>query len=374
MGKFRIGIIGLGMGKNHVAWITQGSKEVEVAGVADLKPERLEAVKSLGVRGYADYKELVEKEKPEGMLVATPHDSHPPICMDLLKRGLPVLSEKPIAIRPADADRVVEAVKKAKLPFGVMYQFRFSPVWMRVKEILESRELGAPLSYHWVNTSWFRTAAYFASDAWRGTWKGEGGGILLNQSPHDIDLLQWLFGKPERVSAAVRNRLPTTQIDNEAHALLTYPSGMTGYFFTTHTAVPPISRTEIFCESGSIVVDNALRLTIVRAAQNVDEFARTSPKRMAGPDCAPPETRELPLGEGQSLHVLLTEEFARAVREKREPKVTAESARDSLEIGCAILMAGTLGTTVKLPVDRKAFDELHRGLCEGKKRIPGQSR
>ena len=196
-GQVKLALIGVGnIGHLHLANIQQSDK-VTLAAVCDIRPERARtASDTYGCPWYTDSRSLLADRVCDAVVIATPHYAHTPIGIAALEAGYHVLVEKPISVHKADCERLIGAHKDKNLVFAAMFQLRTDPHYKKIKQLVDEGELGRYLRVSWIITEWFRTEAYYASGDWRATWAGEGGGVLLNQCPHNLDLLQWICGMP----------------------------------------------------------------------------------------------------------------------------------------------------------------------------------
>ena len=242
--KVRLGLIGLGnMGSLHCR-LLQNIPELELVAGCDIDEHRLNRVTArYGCEGFVDARELLKARICDAVLVATPHYSHTTIGIQALKRGYHLMVEKPISVHKADAARLINAHQRSDRVFAAMFNQRTNPAYLKIKEMIISGELGEVRRVHWTITDWFRSQAYYDSGGWRATWSGEGGGVLLNQCPHQLDLLQWLFGVPETVQAFCRfGKHHQIEVEDEVTAFLEYSNGSTGVFTTTTSETPGINR------------------------------------------------------------------------------------------------------------------------------------
>jgi predicted dehydrogenase len=256
--KVRLGLVGLGnMGSLHCR-LLQNTPELELVAGCDIDEHRLHRVtERYGCEGFSDARELLKARICDAVLVATPHYSHTTIGIEALKRGYHLMVEKPISVHKADAARLINAHQRDDRVFAAMFNQRTNPAYVKIKEMISSGELGAIRRVHWTITDWFRSQAYYDSGGWRATWSGEGGGVLLNQCPHQLDLLQWLFGMPETVQAFCRfGAHHQIEVEDEVTAFLEYSSGATGVFTTTTGETPGINRLEIAAENGLLIYDS----------------------------------------------------------------------------------------------------------------------
>src|SRR4051794_33566996 len=243
----RFGIIGLGnMGTVHAGYIDSLAGAALTA-VADSDPARVQVVtgKHPSAKGFTDPREMLRSGLIDAVLIATPHYQHLEFGQAAFEAGLHVLCEKPIAVTVGDARRFNEvAAAHPQQTFGVMFQARTIPLYAKMRELIQAGELGDIFRVTWLVTNWFRSHAYYASGGWRATWAGEGGGVLLNQCPHNLDLLQWITGlMPTRVTAiaSIAKEHPI-EVEDEVAAILEYPTGAVGHFITTTGEYPGTDR------------------------------------------------------------------------------------------------------------------------------------
>lgn len=207
--KVRLGIVGIGnMGSAHAMTVFEGKIEgMELAAVCDINPARLAWAEEKfqdQVKRYEDYQQMLESGDIDAVVIATPHKLHPVVAEAGFAAGLHVLTEKPAGIDTASVKRMNEAAKKSGKIFGIMYNQRTNPLFQELRKSVQSGKLGELKRMVWIINNWYRTQAYYDSGAWRGTWMGEGGGVLLNQCPHNLDIWQWIMGVPKRVRAVCR--------------------------------------------------------------------------------------------------------------------------------------------------------------------------
>ena len=348
----RFGIIGMGgMGNGHARNMPQ-IPEAELTAVCDIAPEALDAATAAyNVPGFTNHIELLESGLVDAVLIATPHYFHPPIAVDAMERGIHVISEKPMAVTVAAADSMIETARKTGVVFAVMFQQRTLPVFQAAKQLIDEGRLG-PLYRTLLVDTHFRSQAYYNSASWRATWKGEGGGVLLNQSPHGLDLFTWLGGIPARVTAQVRTRQHDIEVEDEATALLDYENGATGYVLASVNEYPTGQHIELCGELGKLVIENGtLRFWQVRPG--VRAYSDTAEAMWGHPDA---EEVPLELPERETGHAAIVRNVARAIL-YQEPLISpGEEAIRSLELANAILLSGHQGQPISIPVDRTVYD------------------
>lgn len=358
MEPLRIGLVGLGvMGQGHLEREHGKVPEVEFVGVADVRPEAVErASREHGIPGYPSAEALVDSGKCEAVLIATPHPFHRPIAERAASRGLHVLTEKPIAVTVSEADRMVEACRKAGVLLGVMFQTRTLPIYRKARTLLDAGEIGEVYRATMIASHWYRTQTYYDSGDWRGTWKGEGGGVVMNQSPHSLDLFVWLGGLPREITASVATRWHKIEVEDTVSALLTYDggptgAGKTGYFYTTTSEWPGQNRFEITGTKGKLVIEDD-RIRLYRLDRTLPEEIFSGPMwgKVAG------AWEDVPYEAAPNGHAEVVRQFARAVRLGEAPIATGEDGRRALELANGMLLSGYRGKPVAVPVDRAEYD------------------
>ena len=363
--QVRIAIIGLGnMGSTHVRHAVELAN-VDLAAVCDIEKELAdEFAKRHNVPAYYHYSDVLKDPSVDAVLIATPHYDHTPIAVDAFAAGTHVLTEKPIAVHVNDAKRMIEAYRAAKekkddIVFGIMYNQRTHGDWRKVKDLIDSGELGALVRATWIITTWFRTQTYYDSGGWRATWSGEGGGVLLNQCPHNLDLYQWFVGRPARVAGfASIGKYHDIEVEDEVTGYFEYENGMVGHFITTTGESPGTNRLEIVGEKGKLVVEGG-KLIFSRNRESMLDVLAHSPKaftRVESWDV------DVPLAPQGGAHKEILENFADAVLTGSELIAPGIEGINGLEIGNAIMQSSFEGKPVDLPLDGDAYEERLKAL------------
>lgn len=354
MDVVKFGIVGVGgMGSGH-ARMMQSIDEVELVAVCDEKKDVVENVAAqYDVPAFTDHKELIASGLVDAVLVATPHYFHPTVAVDAMKAGLPVLTEKPIAVTVKAADEMIQAAKETGQQFGVMFQMRTDKQYRIARKAIETGVIGDIYRTSMV-MGWYRSQAYYNSATWRATWTGEGGGVLLNQAPHNLDTFTWLTGVPKFVTAQVRTQNHNIEVEDEAFALLEYENGAHGYFYASVNEAPGASRTEICGDKGKILIDGG-GVKIWQLETPILEYTRETDQMWGSPKA---EQIDIEVEEMPSGHSTITRNFARSILFGDELIVPGAEGINGLELSNAIILSGKRGKTVETPLDRDEYEAL----------------
>lgn len=357
----RIGVLGVGnMGRGHALRFAEGRiSHAALAAVCDADPKRLEDY-GPDVATFTDPAALLRSGRVDAVVIATPHPSHADLTVAALKAGLHVLVEKPIAVHKAEAQRMIRAhARRKRQVFAAMFNQRTDPAYQRMRDLVAGGELGAVQRVNWIITDWFRTHAYYQSGAWRATWRGEGGGVLMNQCPHNLDLMVWIAGMPSRVRGFCRlGRYHPIEVEDDVTAYLEYPGGASGVFVTTTGEAPGTNRLEIAGTRGRLVFENNL-LSIARNAQPSDAFSRTSTERFSTPAVT---REEIALPDRGPQHLGILQNFVASIRGEAQLLAPAAEGLHSLELANAILLSSLTNRTVDLPLDAAAYERRLKSL------------
>jgi predicted dehydrogenase len=357
----RFGIVGLGsMGAIHARSILNGAiPRARLTAVCD--PE-VDLGAFAPAKVFASSEDLIRSGEVDAVIVATPHYSHTTIGIDVLKNGLHLLVEKPISVHKADAERLIAAHKDKRQVFAAMFNQRTDPHYLRLRELIQQGELGEIRRVNWIITTWFRSQAYYNSGGWRATWAGEGGGVLLNQCPHNLDLLQWLFGMPKRVRAfCTLGRYHDIEVEDDVTAYLEYANGATGVFVTSTGEAPGTNRLEVTCERGRVVIENG-HIQWDRSTTPVSEYCKKTPERWAPPAMWKVEIPASGYGE---QHNGILKNFVEAVLDKKPLIAPASEGIHSVELANAMLYSSFTGKTVDMPLGAKAYEAHLKKLIAG---------
>lgn len=358
----RVGIVGLGgMGQGHCKRIIEKVPEMKLAAVCDAHAPTSEKVGvEMKVPHFTAYKDLIAAKCCDAVIVATPHPLHPEISIACMEAGLHVLTEKPVSERIGTAETMVRTAERKNVKLGVIFQQRFAGPHMKALELMKSGVIG---QVHRVTALIpdFRTQAYYSAGGWRATWAGEGGGVLLNQSPHMVDLLVQLVGLPKTVRGRTQTFMHDIEVEDLSDALLTYPGGGIGYIYCS--TIEPQSGTgvqfTIAGENGKLVLaDGAVRL--FKYPKGVSVFTRETTEMWArfGAEEVPLEYKK-----DWPAHEAAMQNFARHILFGEEFLCSARSGLGQLELANSILLSAWLGKELELPIDRDLYEKLINERC-----------
>ncbi|MBQ8654062.1 MAG: Gfo/Idh/MocA family oxidoreductase [Clostridia bacterium] len=356
----KLGIIGAGnMGSAHIKSILAGdSPEITVTAVADRRESRRVWVKETLPEAavFTEGSELIRSGACEAVLIATPHYQHPTLAAEAFENGLHVMCEKPAGVYTLQVrDMIAAADKRPDLSFGMMFNQRTNCVYRKVKEMMENGELGEMKRMSWIVTDWYRTQYYYDSGAWRATWAGEGGGVLLNQCPHQLDLLQWLCGLPVKVHAfAHEGKWHDIEVEDDVTAYLEFANGATGVFITTTGDAPGTNRLEITGTRGRVICEGD-QVIFDKLGTDEREWCVTCQEGFT----IPKVERVAVETDGLNIqHPAVLNAFAAKIAGKGELVADGREGINGLMLSNAIHLSSWLGETVTLPIDEKKFYDM----------------
>ncbi|MFB5662538.1 Gfo/Idh/MocA family protein [Alteribacillus sp. HJP-4] len=353
MKKVRIGVIGIGnMGTAHaLSLYHQEIPGAEIAAVADVREERLAwAENNLnGVQLFNNEDDFFQSDGIDAIIIAVPHGAHPRLAAKAFERGLHVLCEKPAGIHTKQVKEMNQKAIESNCVFSMMFNQRTSPLYQKVRDLVRSGELGEVKRINWIITNWYRSQSYYDSGGWRATWEGEGGGVLINQSPHQLDLWQWITGMmPSRIRAFCyfgKNR--DIEVEDEVTAFAEYENGATGVFITSTGEAPGTNRLEITGERGKIVVEDS-RLTFWRLRVPEPEFNKQFTGGFGEPECW---KCEVPVTGKETGHHGILKNFSSAVLHGEPLLAPGEEGLNSLTLSNAMQLSAWTDNWVELPFD-----------------------
>ena len=360
-----VGVIGIGnMGSAHVSAVGGGRIDgLRLAAVCDIDEERLKLCmeKNPGVKGYVDWHELVRDPELDAVIIAVPHPLHATIAMEALQSGKHVLTEKPVDISVTKARQLNEVAKNSDRIFAIMFNQRTNPLFAKVREIVQSGQLGQLQRSVWIITNWYRTQNYYNSGTWRATWSGEGGGVLLNQAPHNLDLWQWICGMPKEITAFCDiAKYHDIEVEDDVTIFARYDNGATGVFITTTGEFPGTNRLEISGTQGKIVIEEG-KLKLWKLDKDSQEVSRNAGSSYSFGQRVHvfPETQP---GGG---HLGILQNFSNGMRYGEKLLSPGTDGIYELSLSNAAYLSSAKGNVpVALPVNGDEFDALLEKLIE----------
>ncbi|HUF62294.1 MAG TPA: Gfo/Idh/MocA family oxidoreductase [Verrucomicrobiales bacterium] len=352
MTEVRMGIVGLGnMGRAHKNSISQGKiLGLRLAAVCDVESMLVDIPE--GVTPFTNSSEMIRSGLVDAVHVCTPHFFHASIGVEVLEAGLHLMVEKPLAAHKTDCERLIGAWTNRAQVFAAMFNQRTDPLYRKLKDLISSGELGEVRRAQWTVTDWFRTEEYYASGGWRATWKGEGGGVLLNQCPHNLDLFQWMFGMPRLVRGFCQfGRYHQIEVEDDVTAYFQYENGTTALFVTSTGEAPGVNRLEVAAENGLITVEDG-KLRFRRNRMPMSRFRDESAASFAKPEVW---EVEVPVDGEAGQHNAILQNFTNAILTGETLISPGEEGIHSVELANAILYSAWTDGTVELPLNGLAY-------------------
>jgi predicted dehydrogenase len=344
------------MGQGHCKRVVEKVPEMKLAAVCDAHAPTAEKVGAeLKVPHFTAYRDMIAANCCDAVIVATPHPLHPEISIACMEAGLHVLTEKPVSERIGTAEEMVKTAERKGVTLGVIFQQRFAGPHRKAIELMKSGVLG-PVHRVTALIPDYRTQAYYNAGGWRATWAGEGGGVLLNQCPHNLDLWQWMFGMPERVRGFCKlGRKHTIEVEDEVTAYMEYKGGCTGVFITSTGEAPGTNRLEVAGENGKLVYENG-QIKFTRNEVSANTFLKTSKEAFS---CPATWNIEIPTSGGYGgQHAEILQNFIDAIVSGKPLIAPAVEGIHSVELGNAMIYSSETGKTVELPLDGKAYERM----------------
>ena len=355
MKQVRLGIVGLGnIGKFHTGYLLEGKiSRCELAAVSDAYAPSMEPFKAKGIATFDKGEDLIRSGKVDAIVVATPHFLHTTLGIESLKAGLHTMIEKPISAHKADAERLCAVAREhPQQIFAGMFQMRVEPRYLKIRELID-QEIGQLVRVNWIITDWFRTEAYYASGGWRATWKGEGGGVLLNQCLHQLDMLQWLCGMPAKVRGFCQlGQFHDIEVEDTVTCYLEWGNGATGVFVSSTGEAPGTNRLELIGTRGKVVLENN-KLTFNRNDADMIKFSKTAKSGFSKPEVW---NVEIPFDNASNAHATLMQNFVDAILDGTPLIAPGYEGMGSVELANVLLYSSLLGQTVDLPMDGLAWE------------------
>lgn len=359
MEKVRYGIVGVGnQGWYYASLFVDGDiPDAELTALCDNNPQKLSAARETygdNIAYFPDFHQMLDSGLCDVVLVEVPHYQHPEMVMECLRRGIHVISDKPAGVYTKQVRLMNEAADKSSALFGMMFNQRADCNYRKMREIIQNGGIGQLQRVTWIITDWFRPMRYYESGSWRATWSGEGGGVLINQCPHQLDLVSWVVGEqPAQVNAFCKyGRWHDIEVEDEVTAYFAYNSGATGVFITTTGETPGTNRFEVSGTGGKLICENG-KLLYYKNSMDALEFSRTTEEPFGRPDCEilEPET------DGESLqHIMVLRNFTQTLLGREQLFVPGQEGINGVELMNAIELSGWQGgQRVSLPVDEEVY-------------------
>jgi len=354
------------MGRHHAEYLLAGKVgRCELAALCSTSPHKLAHYQEKGLKIFGDGEELIRSGVADAVLIATPHYQHTSLGIAAFKQGLHVMVEKPISAHKSDAERLIAIHKEhSKQVFAAMFQLRVEPRYLKIQKLIQSSELGNIVRINWIITDWYRTEAYYASGGWRATWRGEGGGVLINQCLHQLDMLQWLCGMPARVRGFCQiGRYHNVEVEDNITTYLEWASGATGVFVSSTGEAPGTNRFEICGTRGKLVLENN-QLKFTRNDADMIEFSKTAKTGFSKPDVW---NVEVPFETAANPHSTLMQNFVEAILDGTPLIAPGAEGMNSIELANALLFSSLQNETIALPMDSAAWKKkLDQLIAESK--------
>ncbi|MBE5817110.1 MAG: Gfo/Idh/MocA family oxidoreductase [Clostridiales bacterium] len=373
MKKVKLGIIGIGnMGSGHAGNIKGGKcPDFDIVAIADINEERLNWAKEQkyneGITYFNDAIEMLDSGLIDACLITVPHYDHPRFAIECMKRSIHVMLEKPAGVYTKQVlEMNTEAKKHPEVIFGMMFNQRTNCVYRKLKELVDSGEYGEIRRTNWIITNWYRPQAYYNSGGWRATWAGEGGGVLLNQCPHQLDLWQWICGMPKKVRAHLHyGKWHDIEVEDDVTAYVEYENGATGVFITSTGDACGTNRLEIQMDRAKFVVEND-----VLSMDEYDISEKVFTKENQKPFGSPAITHKMPETDGENQqHIGILNAWADAILRGGNLVAHGEEGINGLILSNAMHLSSFLDKEIELPFDDELYyNELMKRVASSRKK------
>lgn len=357
MSQVRIGVIGIGnIGSVHARNIFEHKvKDLVLAAVCDIQIDRIAWAKktfSDEVFVCANYHELLLGNRLDAVLICVPHPLHPEIAIKAFQAGLHVLTEKPAGIEARSVRLMMEAAALSGKTFAIMYNQRTNPLYQQLREDIRNKKLGKVKRFIWIINNWYRTQAYYDSADWRATWNGEGGGVLMNQCPHNLDLWQWMMGMPKRIRAFCRyGQYHEIEVEDDVTIYAEYDTGATGIFITSTGEYPGTNRIEVSGTKGKAVLENGV-LQYYLLDQDERQICFHSSEAMPKMNIQNEQCRQQ---EDESGHLGILQNFTNAILYQEPLLAPGEEGIHAVSIINAAYLSGWSNRSMNLPIDEEEY-------------------
>ena len=374
MEKIKLGIIGIGnMGSGHANNIKNGKcPEIELVAIADINPERLDWAKQQNYAENITYFNTAEEMLDSGIinscLVAVPHYDHTKYAIECMKRGIHVMVEKPAGVYTKQVREMnAEAEKHPEVVFGMMFNQRTNCVYRKLRELVQSGDYGEIRRTNWIITDWYRPQCYYDSGDWRATWSGEGGGVLLNQCPHQLDLWQWICGMPIKVESHLHfGKWHDIEVEDDVTTYVEYANGATGVFITTTGDAHGTNRFEIQMDKAKFVIEN-YKLVMTEYETTEQEFSKTNTQPFATVNS---KTFEVETDGENPQHIGVLNAWADAILHGGKLVAEGKEGINGLTLSNAMHLSAFLGKEVEIPFDEELYyNELMKRVATSKRKV-----
>ncbi len=359
MDKVKFGIIGIGnMGSVHLRSFLDGKIENAVCtAIADLNPQKIEKAlegSNYTCQVYKTGEELIEKADVDAVFIVVPHYDHPTLAIKAFNKGLHVLCEKPAGVYTKQVREMNEVAQKSNKLFTMMYNQRTNPLYIKMHELIKNGEIGDIKRVNWIITNWFRNQFYYDSGAWRATWKGEGGGVLMNQCPHQLDLLQWICGMmPTSIRAFCHfGKWHDIETEDDVTAYFEFPNGATGAFITTTADTPGTNRLEIIGTKGKLLCEKD-ELHVYRLDKDCTKHLKEATDGFSEPNVTEEIVKQD--NEKNTQHVGILNNFANAILGLEPLYVNGIEGMNCVQLINGMLLSAWKNDTVTLPVNEDEY-------------------
>jgi predicted dehydrogenase len=355
----KVGVIGIGkMGSSYALQIDKGLIEGAALTAVCGRNHQLNDIKSKmksNIQYYLDEDSFFQDPDMEAVIIATPHYSHPELAKKAFAKGLDVLVEKPAGVYTKQVKEMNVSAAMSGRVFSIMFNQRTNPIFQKLRELIRLGELGDIKRTNWIITDWYRPQSYYDSSEWRATWKGEGGGVLLNQAPHQLDLWQWITGLiPKRVHAFCHNgKYHDIEVEDDVTAYVEYTNGATGVFIASTGEAPGTNRLEIVGDRGKMVVEHNT-MTFYRLTQSERDFNAEFKGYFGKPECW---KIDIPIEKDHPGHRGIIQNWIDAILKGTQLLAPGEDGMQSVEMANAIYLSSWLGQTIEFPINDDLYYE-----------------
>ncbi|MBQ7407196.1 MAG: Gfo/Idh/MocA family oxidoreductase [Clostridia bacterium] len=371
MEQVKFGIIGCGnISQCHIGNFEEGKiKDGVMVAICDINPDKIEATKKRygdKFEVFTDAREMLNSGKIDAVLICTPHYLHPELAIAAMDAGVHCIVEKPAGVYTLQVKEMLERAKTAKTKLSMMFNQRTNPAFKKMREMVATGKIGDVKRTNWIITNWYRTQEYYDSGSWRATWSGEGGGVLYNQSPHQLDLFQWIVGMmPSKVHAFCHfGKWHNIEVEDDVTCYVEYPNGATGVFITTTADAPGTNRFEITGTKGTLLFEND-KLYFTELEIDEREHCFATNLSFATPEKK--ETVEVPLEGENSQHAGVCQNFVDAILGRDTLFAPVADGLNGVILANSMLLSTWLGKTISLPFDDDLYyEELKKRIAVSK--------